>query len=194
MNIETNKLWCDNGHLSVDQADFMQKLSKEQNPEYCLETGFCTGRSCLSVILGAEKSIKKFVTLDINCRTREISKEFLELIESEYSFCKGIEGNSFDILNQEFFEKEFPNGIDWFTVDGDHTYAGCKNDLQSVLPYMNKNSVIIIDDYESCPPNGCSIPEVTNACDHFYGENSDKLSREKWNVLGKGFCIFKVKQ
>jgi len=193
MNIENNKLWCEDGHLNVDQANFIQKLSKEQNPQYCLETGFCTGRSALAVILGAEKSIKKFITLDINCRTREISKEFLQLIESKYTFCKGIEGNASNILTKEFFEKEFPNGIDWFTVDGDHSYAGCKNDLQSALPYMNKNSVIIIDDYESGLPNGCSIPEVTSACDDFYKENSDKISREKWNKLGKGFCIFKVK-
>ena len=192
MNIENNKLWCNVGHLNKAQADLMIKIVEKQQPKYCLETGFCTGRSSLAVLLGGQKSIKKFITLDINCKSKKISAESLELIESKYPFYRGIQGNTMSLLNKEFFEKEFPNGIDWFTVDGDHSYAGCKNDLESALPYMNKNSVIIIDDYESGPPNGCPIPEVTSACDDFYNTHSDKLTKSKWNEGGKGFCIFRL--
>jgi len=194
MNIENNKLWCEEGHMNIDQANFIQKLSKEQKPKYCLETGFCTGRSSLSVILGNEDNIEKFITIDINFDYWPPSRKSLGEFESKYSFYRGIENNSAEVLTKEFFESEYPNGIDWFTVDGDHSYAGCKNDLGTALPHMNKNSIMIIDDYESNTPNGCPIPEVTNACDDFYKENSDKLSREKWNKLGKGFCVFRVKQ
>ena len=196
MNIENHKLWCNKGkggHLNVDQANFIQKLSKEQNLQYCLETGFCTGRSSLSVIRGNEANIVKFITIDINFDYWEPTREYIEKFESEYSFYRAINDSSANILNKEFFTTEFPNGVDWFTVDGDHSYLGCKNDLEAGLKYMNTNSIMIVDDYESGSPNGCPIPEVTNACNDFYKENSDKVSREKWYKLGKGFCIFKVK-
>lgn len=193
MKTENHKLWCSQGHLNEDQAELLQELSLERKPKYCLETGFCTGRSSLSVIRGNEDIIEKFITIDINFDYWSPSREFLGKFESEYSFYRGIEDNSAKVLTEEFFNLEYPNGIDWFTVDGDHSYGGCKNDLETALPYMNKNSIIIVDDYESGEPNGCSIPAVTNACDDFYKENSDKVSREKWNVEGKGFCIFRVK-
>ena len=32
---------------------------------------------------------------------------------------------------------------------------------------MKGGGLIVIDDYESGPPDGCPIPEVTNACDDF---------------------------
>ena len=55
---------------------------------------------------------------------------------------------------------------------------------------MNKNGIIIIDDYKSGPPNGCSIPEVTKACDDFYKIHPE-LEKIEWNNKGKGFCVFK---
>ena len=199
MSITNSKLWCQEGHLNVDQSDLIQKLSREQNPKYCLETGFCTGRSALSVIYGNESNIEKFITIDINFDYNGHSiygnggREYVAKFESEYSFFGAIEDSSWRILSEEFFASEFPNGVDWFTVDGDHSYEGCKNDLERALPYMNKNSIMIVDDYESGPPNGGALPSVTNACNNFYKENSDRVNKEKWNKLGKGFCIFRVK-
>jgi len=203
MNIEEHKLWSPLGHLNRDQAEFIQELSLEHKPKYCLETGFCTGRSSLALILGNEDGIEKFITIDWNfdynknCQTPTdvlaSCHEYVDKFKAKYNFYSEKGGNTADVLNKEFLDKEFPNGIDWFTVDGDHTYDGCKRDLTMGLPYMNQGSIIIIDDYEAGPPNGCHIPEVNQACYDFYSENSDKLTREKWNKLGKGFCIFRVK-
>ena len=195
MNIENLKLWCSEvGHLNKDQAEFMIKMAEKQQPKYCLETGFCSGRSSSAVIAGTEKSIKKFITVDKTFKKcgRYRAGGWLEKFEGAYPFYKGIQGNTMDLLNKDFFEKEFPNRIDWFTVDGDHSYRGCKHDLESALPYMNKNSIIIVDDYESNFPNGRPIPTVTEACDDFYNTHSDKLVKSKWNKKGKGFCIFRV--
>ena len=101
-----------------------------------------------------------------------------------------IENSSRRILNDYFFKKEFPLGIDWVTIDGDHSYEGCLFDLRAVVNHINKNGIIIIDDYESGPPNGCCIPDVTRSCDDFYKENQ-YLEKTTWNCKGKGFCIFK---
>ena len=117
-------------------------------------------------------------------------RKFQKLLEDNFETFSTIENSSKKVLNDDFFKKEFPNGVDWFTIDGDHSYDGCLFDLKSTVGHMNKNGVMIIDDYESGPPNGCSIPEVTRACDDFFEEHQ-YLTKTKWNLKGKGFCIFK---
>ena len=61
-----------------------------------------------------------------------------------------------------------------------------------MIPYMNKNGIIIVDDYKSGEPNGFHIPCVTRACDDIAVEYKDTLVKSEWNKLGKGFCIFTV--
>ena len=117
----------------------------------------------------------------------------LKKFKERWKEFKAIESSSLLILTDNFFKKEFPEGIDWFTVDGDHTYKGCCNDIEKAMPYMNEGGIIIIDDYNSGPPNGCSIPEVTKACDDMYLKYKEKLERDIWNEKGKGFCIFKIR-
>ena len=116
----------------------------------------------------------------------------LKKFQETWDGFKAIESSSEVILTENFFKKEFPEGIDWFTVDGDHTYRGCYNDIEKALPYMNEGGIIIIDDYMSGPPNGCKIPEVSRACDDIYTTYGDKLEMKSWNEKGKGFCIFKI--
>ena len=188
MSLEDSKLWCKRGHLNLDQSKFIQKLSKEQKPRYCLETGFCTGRSSLSVIYGNEDNIEKFIMVDINFDYWTDTREYIEKFESEYSFYNAINGSSTDILNEEFFVKEFPNGIDWFTVDGGHTYDACYSDMSRGWSRINSGGVMIVDDYMSGPPNGCPIPAVTKAVDDF--AKKEGLSAERWNCKGKGFAVF----
>lgn len=184
-----NKFWCDQGHLNIDQANFMKEMIERYDPKYVLETGFCTGRSA-SVILTNANNLKRMISIDINFDyIKPQGRIYQKLLETEFSNFHTIESNSKLVLNDDFFKNMFPNGIDWFTVDGDHSYEGCLFDLNTVINYMNKNSVIIIDDYKSGPPNGCHIPEVTRACDDFY-KNHQYLEKLEWNVLGKGFCIF----
>tara|TARA_R110000824_G_scaffold206523_3_gene391677 strand:+ start:14923 stop:15522 length:600 start_codon:yes stop_codon:yes gene_type:complete len=186
-----HKLWCKEGHFNNDQCLVIENLVKEHQPKYCLETGFCTGRSALSVLNSSDK-IEKFITIDVNFDYRSEGRKYKELFKEEYAHFKAIEEASRKIFNKEFFQKEYPNGIDWFTVDGDHSQKGCYNDIHEVLPYMNEGSIIIIDDYKSGPPNGCSIPSVTKACEAIFEKYEDIIERTEWNEKGKGFCIFKI--
>lgn len=192
IDITKNDLWCSSGHLNEDQAKKIIELAESSKPKYCLETGFCTGRSSLAVLLGSRSNIESFISIELNTGYLAETKSFIDLFEKSYPFYKVIIGDSSKILNESFFEKNFPNGIDWYTVDGNHSYNGCLNDLKNALPFMNNDSIIIVDDYKSGPPNGCEIIDVTRACDDFYNQNSNKLNKIEWNVLGKGFCIFTV--
>ena len=185
------KYWCERGHFNKDQFVFMNRLVMQKKPKYCLETGFCTGRSALCVLYG-NSDIKKFINIDINYDYFREGRIMLKKFQERWKIFKGIESRSQSILTDEFFKYEYPNGIDWFTVDGDHTYKGCYNDIEKALPYMNEGGIIIVDDYMSGPPNGCKIPEVTRACDDINRKYGDKLDMESWNKKGKGFCIFTI--
>lgn len=183
------KFWPDKGHLNIDQYNFVKSLLSGKKIEYALETGFATGRSALSVLNNCKK-LKRMVSIDINFDYMQISREMLKKLEAEFSVYSGVESDSRRALTPEFFEKNYPDGIDYCLVDGDHTYDGCLNDLTLILPHMKSGGTILIDDYKSGPPNGCSIPEVTRACDDFYDKNSSLIEKDEWNEKGKGFCIF----
>ena len=180
--------WPENGHFSLNQYYYIKSLVEGRKIEYALETGFHTGRSALSILNNCP-DLKTMVSIDII-----FVEERRKLLEEKFSIFRGIESDSKLVLTEDFFQTNYPEGIDYCLVDGDHSYNGCLSDLQLALPHMKGGGLIVIDDYESGPPDGCPIPEVTNACNYFYRHNSEKLSREKWYKKGKGFCIFTVKQ
>ena len=116
-----------------------------------LETGFCTGRSAISVLSNAD-DLLKMISIDINFGITYPGRKYRELLTTKFSKFSTIEKSSHDVLNKNFLDTEFPNGVDWFTVDGDHSYIGCLNDLESVHNHINKGGIVIIDDYKSGPP------------------------------------------
>lgn len=185
-----NKFWCKKGHFNEDQSNLFKEMLDEYNPEYVLETGFCTGRSASSILTNAP-NLKKMISIDINFDyIKPEGRIYKKMLEDNFINFSTIEMSSRHILNYDFLKKEFPHGLDWVTVDGDHSYDGCLFDLRAVVHHLNTNGIIVVDDYESGPPNGCSIPDVTRACNDFYKENQ-YLEKTKWNYKGKGFCIFK---
>lgn len=188
--MDTNhELWCKKGHFNKDQSDFYIELVKQKSFKYILETGFCTGRSAFS-ILKEGKDIQKFISIDINLDyIKPEGRIMKDKISNSYKNFSLIENSSRKILNDNFFRKEFPNGIDWFTVDGDHSYQGCLFDLEAAYKYINKSGIIIIDDYKSGPPNGCKLIDVEKACNEFYSKHPE-LHKWEWHNKGKGFCIF----
>lgn len=189
--MNTHKLWCEKGHWSESQYQYVKELVESNQPVYCLETGFCTGRSAFSV-LNSFDGIKTFITIDIKFDYNPEGRKYKGLFEKEYKYFKAIENNSQKVLNKKFFATEYPNGIDWFTVDGGHTKAICSSDIENALPYMNKGGIILIDDYKSRPPGGCTMIGVTQACDEIFEKYDDVLEKTEWNVNGKGICVFKI--
>ena len=186
----TSLFWCAKGHLNLDQANYIQELVKQIDPKSVLETGFCTGRSTYAVLSNAN-SLEKMISIDIDFNyIKPDGQHMRDLLTLRFPKLQTIEKSSKDVLTADFMRTEFPSGIDWATIDGDHTYSGCLFDLEAVYRYVNKGGLMIIDDYEAGPPNGTSIPEVTKACDDFH-KSHPEISREKWNNRGKGFCVFR---
>jgi len=129
------------------------------------------------------------ISIDINFNYFKEGEYMRKLLQDNFKQLTTIKADSNSHLNESFFLNNFPDGVDWFTVDGDHSYKGCLNDLEKSFPYINKGGCVIIDDYKSGPPNGAKLPQVTKACDDF-GKRHPELKKEIWNKKGKGFCIF----
>ena len=55
---------------------------------------------------------------------------------------------------------------------------------------MSKSSIILIDDYESGPPNGCVLEGVNQAVNDFC--KLHQINFKKWHKHGKGFAIIQT--
>lgn len=181
------KLWSKDGHLNEDQRDFLIDLLQDIKPKFCIETGFATGRSTITTLLSCQP--EKLVSVDINLDYMLGAREYSKKLQEIFPCLSVIESNSRTLLNKDFFDKEFSKGVDFAFVDGDHTYDGALHDLKAIFLHLNEKGVIVVDDYFSGPPNGCSIPDVDKAVNDF--AKNENLSIERWHLNGKGFAILR---
>lgn len=176
------KFWCNAGHFNWDQVELLKKICNIVNPLFGIETGFCTGRSSVPVLVYGNP--KKFISIDINLDYMHQGRIYSTLLMKAFPAFLVIEANSNVALNDSFFNLNFPEGIDWATVDGDHTYEGCMHDLIMTSNFLRKNGIIIIDDYRA------SIPAVTKSVDDFCEKNKD-FYKINWSKLNKETSVFK---
>ena len=159
------KYWCPRGHFNVDQRTFIMKLAELVQPRSVLETGFCMGRSSASVLCASSSILFISVDIDLDYMKPE-GREYAIILQNDFPNCKVIEADSKRLFTQKFIMEQYPEGIDWLTIDGDHSYQGCLADLE-VARHLNEAGIVIIDDYKSGPPNGVQLPQVTKAVEDF---------------------------
>lgn len=179
-------LWWHEGHLNESQRDFLIDLLTQHKPQFCIETGFATGRSSVTTLIAAQP--KKLVSIDVNLDYMG-ARSHAESLIKEFTNFNVIENDSSQVLNESFFNDQFPEGIDYAFVDGSHTYSGAISDMRSIFKYLKSGAIMVVDDYRSGPPDGCSIPDVNRAVDDFSVESSTSI--EPWYSNGKGFAIFR---
>ena len=174
---EINKNWILR-HFDEQQRDVFIEILSDRKIKYCLETGFCTGASS-STVLAITKP-EKMISVSLSHNNRSIA----DSLSSEYNF-NLIEGDSSKILNSEFMEKEFPNGIDFFHVDGGHEGNVPLHDMVSSVNHLNDNFMIIVDDYKS---KVCPSPDVDRAVDYFVEQTKFK-NKFIATESGKGMAV-----
>jgi len=177
---EIAQIWVER-HFSIPQRNFMIDLLVELKPSYCLETGFCTGSS--SATISAACLPTKLVSVGLAYNNLDVAKK----LEEQYAF-NFIQGDSTSILTSEFFEKEYPEGIDFFHVDGGHEYHVALSDLEKAFPYMNEGAVILVDDYHS---QMCPLESVDRAVDDFVAKNNLNMKRVNTED-GKGMAVIRL--
>ena len=179
-----NTYWHKEGHLNENQRDYLIGILGSRKPKYCLEIGFATGRSTVTTLYAADPV--RLVSIDLNLdymKAREFARELLDKFPNLII----IESDSSKILYYHFFKDQFPYGVDFAFVDGGHSFECCYSDISKIWPSLNKGGLMIIDDYESGKPDGCTLLGVNNAVNKFVDEH--KLPLQKWNKNGKGFAI-----
>lgn len=187
---ETN-LWCRRGHLNHDQADKYAEICESVQPRSVLETGFCTGRSA-ACVLHHSPALERMVSIDINLDYKAPhGRKMADMLKGRFPRWEIIENSSREVFTPEFFQREFPEGIDLVTIDGDHSYEGCMFDLEAVAPFLSSAGVMMVDDYRSGPPNGTRIDSVTRSVDDFLAKHAGVFVGERWHKRGKGFCIIR---
>jgi len=185
-------LWCDVGHFNEPEANKLADVVRHLRPKYVIETGFCTGRSACAALHGAGGSIERFVSVDINYKYRPEGPAYRQKFHDAYpDVFESFEQNSRTLFTEAFFDTFFKHGVDFATVDGDHSFEGCSYDIETIWSHLNSGGIIFVDDYMSGPPDGATIVDVNRACDEFMRAHPE-ASVEKWrHPGGKGACIFK---
>ena len=85
-----------------------------------------------------------------------------------------IQGNTHETL-PKFVEDNEGLKVDFVFIDGGHSFETIESDWNNIQKIIDKNSVVIFDDYWY-PPNGA---EPTFGCNRVI----DALDRDKWEVV-----------
>ena len=184
-------------HFSTQQRDLFIDRFIEIKPKFVLETGFATGTSALTmcysskIVNAPEESPLKAISVALQEADYKTKGEKCQkFLEENFNF-KLIEGRSDDILNVDFFKTNYPEGIDFFFVDGGHSYEDCLFDMKAGAPFVNQEGYLVVDDYHS---KMCPMPELDKAVDKFYEDHVDEWDKQfVQSDDGKGTCFFKKK-
>ena len=126
-----------------DKAEFWALISlvKDLNPQNILEIGSEKGGTAYfwNRICGAEGAPGKLVCVDVANNFRMT----LGLPDSEFVF---LEGNSHSPEIYTAVMEQFPNGIDFLFLDGDHWYEGVKEDFEKFSPLVRSGGIIAFHD------------------------------------------------
>jgi hypothetical protein len=176
--------------IEGNQIIQMSKLVRQYNPQYVLETGFGSGRTAATVVRSCRvRPILTYVNCEKNYHLYDpVSVNYSNYFNGMCPFFKLVELRSGQYLRKNQLEKDFPKGIDWFTVDGDPTYEGCLCELVSVLPYMRPQGII----YIVRDRNQSKNENVRDATDTFEQLHADKLVAFVDDVMGREIKYFQV--
>ena len=171
------------GHLSEGQGQFIIEKLKKFKTDYVLEIGFAGGRHTYAILESFKP--EQMVTVDVDFDYQN-GRHKIEEIKKEFDTCTFIEDNSASCLNPEFFNKYFPNGVDYVLVDGGHQYNDAMRDMMNCFSFVNEGGIMIVDDYES---KVCPLKSVDMAVRDFSeqsGNTFEAISLED----GKGMAVF----
>jgi ADP-heptose:LPS heptosyltransferase/glycosyltransferase involved in cell wall biosynthesis len=196
-NIENFKnLIDDNNDSNFDLVCFLNWYAYNFNPENYLEIGVRRGRSLAQVMtqsrftdaLGIDLWIEDYSTIpEKNIFTSNPGPEFVikELKKFHITHLpKLIRGNSHEILPSLFNNPEIPDYFELIVVDGDHGYAGAKQDLEITNQHLKPGGILVFDDITHP-----SHPELRILWNEFKEQNKKYIFLEDLSGNGTGIAI-----
>jgi len=177
--------------IESNQIVQMSKLIRKLKPQYVFETGFGYGRTMVTMLESCcNHRLLHYVNCDKNYSLyTPISNMVKDTISKTYSNIKWYEKRTPEFFQEGILQKEFPNGIDWATIDGSPTYEGCLCELFSVLPHMKKGGIIYVVTDRLKLKNR----NIANASDFFESYNKDKFYINIDMIMGREIKWIEIK-
>ena len=129
------------GTIRADNALFLYNTLSHLKPKTFLEIGFNQGHGSITA-LKALSSDSKVVSLDIG--VHKSAHHNSKIIKGDHDNFEIVFGDSTKILDS-VCKKIKP--LDFCIIDGGHSYAICKSDLDICMKYMSDDAIIWLDDY-----------------------------------------------
>src|SRR3990167_7479628 len=111
---------------TLDMMICVPEIEKLKSGQVYLEVGVDKGKS-LSV-------------------AKMVAKEGVEIWGVDLRVNPRVKGTNFLRGNSQELAEKFKKKIDVIFIDGDHTYEGCKADIDSWYPHMSKKGVMLFHD------------------------------------------------
>lgn len=148
MNVEQLEMDAPNGWFSRFDMEYLYpEVAKIKKGVY-VEIGTYDGRSLWTAEQAAGPDVKLY-GVDIRPAPKIKGTEF-------------ILGDSVDVA------EKWDQPIDVLFIDGDHSYEGCKRDIDAWYPHMKKNGVMLFHDCDETSPG------VVQAVEEFVKNNKFK--------------------
>jgi predicted O-methyltransferase YrrM len=96
-----------------------------------------------------------------------------------------IRGDSHSSATLELINRRFPQGIDFLFIDGDHSYAGARQDFEMYSPVVKRGGIIAFHDIASHRDKTCEVSLAWNEIKSRYrSEDIIEDSEQGWAGIG----------
>lgn len=138
------------GLIGDEEYRLLYKLSKENKIGPIVEIGSFTGLSTTALGYGS-KNGKRFPVFSIDPHDIDYGMDGCEI--STHFFRNMISHGLLDVVRpietlSAVPVKNWNYGIGLLWIDGDHSYEGCRQDVNNWLPHVAVNGKIVFHDYE----------------------------------------------
>lgn len=164
---------------SSDYYNYYYSYAKSWQPESILEIGVRRGYSAISLVMGAKKSLRRFVGIDAEIDIRGSSSFASDLLSSRTD--AKISLLNFDTQKDDFSIDGSP--FDLIHIDADHSFIGCASDLLLCLSCAKEGTIIVVDDALYSP--------VRAACEEIKKRYQDSLELQ-YVTNFRGHCLISV--
>lgn len=163
-------------YSSYDLYVLVPEVEKLKPDDIFVEIGTGKGKSFIASYLSAKRGVELY-TIDIE-NLPERKENFEEHKIPEKCF---IHKNNREVA------KQWDKGkVSLIHIDGDHTYEGVKADIESWLPLMKKNGVMLFHD---CDESSVGVMRAVTEFVNTHVVNKFEMFKTKWNTSMAKICL-----
>jgi predicted O-methyltransferase YrrM len=132
----SDTVWWDVPHCTGKMWTFLYLLAKEYKGGTCVEIGTYDGNGTYALAKGSGGSVYS-IDPTISLRYQSQRKNPDKFSGLDITWINALSVDAVDLV---------PSEIDILFIDGDHSYAGVKQDFELYAPKVKKTGLIILDD------------------------------------------------